>query len=103
MKQSDILFQKRSKYYAFKENVNSVALGLDNIIEELEKPISKIVDGYVLNEEKADANKLEQLKNTIKEKRDLLKYQTLPAIDNKIERLGREIDTALEKELSEMV
>lgn len=99
----DELTQKRSTYYVFKDEVNNIALELDKIIEELESPISKVAEGYILNDEKADAYKLEHLKDLIKEKRDLLKYQTLPAIENKIEKLGQEIETALEAKLSEMV
>lgn len=98
MSSSQELIKKRSKYYAFKENINSLAIQINKGMQELESPIIQTSENYKINDENGDKKKLESCQTKLREKYNLLMNQTMPAIDNKINRLNREIEEALQEE-----
>lgn len=101
MSKSSDLSNKRSVYYAFKENITNIASQIKSVIDEAENPIKNISEAYIIDEESGDKYKLKQTQSELKEKYSLLTSQTIPAIDSKINSLTREIEAALREEEEE--
>ena len=98
MSKSSDLSNKRSIYYAFKENINNTASQKKSIVDELDSPIKSIVETYIIDEDSGDKYKLKRIQAELKEKYNLLITQTIPAIETKISSITKEIEAAIREE-----
>ncbi len=92
------LIQKRSEYYAFKENVKELANRIKATIDELYSPVSQIAENFTVDGESGDTYKLKKYQEQLIDSYNNLINLTIPSIENRINYLTSEIETALEEE-----
>ena len=94
MKDSTDLINKRSVNYAFKDNIVSLIESIKLAYEALENSQINLSESYVINDEIGDRRKLKEIIDILKEKYNILKTITLPAIDSDISGISVSIETS---------
>lgn len=92
------LMSERSRYYTFKDQVSNLASELLVSYNNLYKVSQHIKETYQVNNDSGDRGKFKISCNALKSKYDLLVNSTIPAINNKIDELDSQINTALAEE-----
>ncbi len=92
------LMAERSRYYTFKDQVSNLARELLVSYNNLYKVSQHIKETYQVNNDSGDRGKFKNSCNALKSKYDLLVNSTIPAINNKIDELDSQINTALAEE-----
>lgn len=88
------LIQKRSEYYAFKDNVKDLANKMKLAIDELTEPVSQVAENFTINDENGDAYKLKKYQEELINNYNNLINLAIPAIDNQINSLTAAIENA---------
>jgi phosphoenolpyruvate carboxylase len=88
------LRNERSKYYVFREQINTLCTKLLENYNQYYSVHEKINEVYQINDASAENGKLQKDAKKLKESYDLLRNQTLPSIDRKIDQLSIRIREA---------
>ena len=98
MASSAELIRKRSEYYVFLEQINSVASDMIAAIDNLNSPVKKMRENYTINSENGDKGKLSGLQQSLQNNYGKLTNSVIPSINSEINSLSRDIEYALAEE-----
>ena len=101
MATSDQLKAERSRYYVFREQVNTLATKTLESYNQYYSVHNKIKEAYLVDGESGDKGVIKKSYEQVKQNYDLLINTTLPAINNKIDSLSAQIRAAEQKEEEE--
>lgn len=101
MASSQQLKAERSKYYVFREQVNTLATKILESYNQYYNVHNKIKEAYTVDGEAGDKGVIKKSYEQVKQNYDLLINNTLPAINNKIDSLSAQIRAAEQKEEEE--
>jgi len=93
MSKSNQLRNKQRAYYSLLENVSSFTSKLKSAYTQLENS-TKINSSFLIDSEPADNQDIKNSRDEIKRISDYLSSTIIPAIQNKISNLSREISQA---------
>ena len=98
MATSDELKYTRSKYYVFREQVNTLATKILEGYNQYYSVPKTLQESYQIDGESGDRKANQDNCNKVKESYDLLINTTIPAINSKIDSLNSQIKIAEQKE-----
>ena len=101
MATSSQLKAERSKYYVFREQVNTLATKVLESYNQYYSVHNKIKEAYTIDGEPGDKGVIKKSYEQVKQNYDVLINNTLPAINNKIDSLSAQIRAAEQKEQEE--
>ena len=101
MATSDQLKSERSRYYVFREQVNTLATKTLESYNQYYSVHNKIKEAYLVDGESGDKGVIKKSYEQVKQNYDLLINNTLPAINNKIDSFSAQIRAAEQKEEEE--
>lgn len=89
-----------SRYESFKSDVNNIIGELNKAIQPLESIVNSFDNSFVIDDNRADNNKLTEFYNSLVKQRSFLNNTCIPSINNKIARIKAAIEEAerLERE-----
>lgn len=83
-----------SRYESFKNDVNEIIGELNKAIQSLDSIVNRFENSFVIDDNRADNNKLTEFYNSLVKQKNFLLNTCIPSINNKIFRIKAAIEEA---------